>query len=320
MAGPPPLSTTARACGPTARPWPPTRPTGPGTWTPPGSSPTRPPPWTPPAPTCGSSTSEQITARKLILDAQAAHADGDHQRAQHLLGQARELDPRMPAIWGGDLPGLPPTRTARHHREHAAEPGPDGPAGSSPAAQGLATRQQARTGASADREAPQPSWPESPSRDQAGVPAPGPQRRQAAHSHLRDMIAAAAPREPEARAGITAGDMGPGAEALDDDPSTRWPAPNPHAARVTSPPGRQSVHVVAASRATRPPERAGVATNAEVGDKTGSERPAVPLGDWRDRILADARQPWQPGPVPRDAAAAALPERQASAPAIEPDT
>ena len=87
---------------------------------------------------------EQITARRLILDAQAAHADGDHQRAQHLLGQARELDPRMPAIWGGDLPGLPPARTARHPREHAAEPGPDGPAGSSPAAQGVDTRQQAR--------------------------------------------------------------------------------------------------------------------------------------------------------------------------------
>ena len=59
MPEPSPLSTTARACGPTARPWPPTRPTGPETWTPPGSSPTRPPPWTPPAPTCGSSTTSR---------------------------------------------------------------------------------------------------------------------------------------------------------------------------------------------------------------------------------------------------------------------
>ena len=32
---------------------------------------------------------EQITARRLILDAQAAHADGDHQRVQELFGQAR---------------------------------------------------------------------------------------------------------------------------------------------------------------------------------------------------------------------------------------
>ena len=57
---------------------------------------------------------------------------------------------------------------------------------------------------------------------------------------------AAAAREPGAHAGIPAGDMEPGAEPPDDDPSTRWPAPNPHAARVTSLPGRQSVHVVAA--------------------------------------------------------------------------
>ena len=56
---------------------------------------------------------EQIAARSLILDAQAAHVDGDHQRVQDLLGQARQLDPRMPAIWDGDLPGLPPARTAQ---------------------------------------------------------------------------------------------------------------------------------------------------------------------------------------------------------------
>ena len=77
----------------------------------------------PAAPTYGMQHQEQITARRLILDAQAAHADGDHQRAQELLGQARRLDPRMPAIWDGDLPGLPPAGTARHPREHAAEPG-----------------------------------------------------------------------------------------------------------------------------------------------------------------------------------------------------
>ena len=228
----------------------------------------------------------------------------------------------MPAIWDGDLPGLPPARTARHPREHAAEPGPDGPAGSSPAAQGIATRQQARAvAAPADREAPQPSWPESPSRGEPSIPAPraAVETGRAQPSPRRD--AAAAPREPQARAGFTAGDMEPGAEALDDDPSTRWPAPDPHAARVTSLPGRQSVHVVAASRATRPPERAGTAANAEVGDKTSSERPAVPPPDWRDRLLADARQPWQPGPgQPRDPSPAISPERQAPRPGIEPDT
>ena len=73
----------------------------------------------------------QIAARSLIVDAQAAHTDGDHQRVQDLLGQARQLDQRMPAIWDGDLPGLPPARTACHSREHEAAPGPDSPADSS---------------------------------------------------------------------------------------------------------------------------------------------------------------------------------------------
>ena len=158
---------------------------------------------------------EQITARRLILDAQAAHADGDHQRAQELLGQARQLDPRMPAIWDGDLPGLPPARTARHPREHAAEPGPDGPAGSSPAAQGIGTRQQARAAAApADRKAPQPSWPESPSRGEPSIPAPRTAEETGRAQPSPRCDAAAVPREPEARAGITAGDMEPGAERL----------------------------------------------------------------------------------------------------------
>ena len=225
----------------------------------------------------------------------------------------------MPAIWDGDLPGLPPARTARHPRDHAAEPGPDGPAGSSPAAQAIDTRQQARAAAApADREAPQPSWPEPPSRGEPSVPAPRAAEETGRAQPSPRRHATAAPREPKARAGITAGDMGPGAEALDDDPSTRWPAPNPHAAKVTSPPGASSV---AASRATRPPEQAGTAANAEVGDKTRSERPAVPPPDWRDRLLADARQPWQPGPgQPRDPSPSISPERQAPSPGIEPDT
>jgi len=266
---------------------------------------------------------EQIAARRLILGARAAHADGDHQRVRELLGQARRLDPRMPAIWVADLPGLPPARTARHPREHAAEPGPDGPPRSSPAAQGIGARQQARAAvAPADREAPQPSWPESPSRGGPGIPAPraAEETSRAKPSPRRD--AAAAPREPEARAGIAAGDMGAGAEALDDDPSTRWPAPNPHAARVTGHTlGRQSVLVVAASQAPMPPGRTGTAATVEVGDKTGSEHHVVPPPEWRDRLLADARQPWQPGPgQPRDPSPAIAAERQVPSPGIEPDT
>ena len=129
MAGPPPLSTTARACRPTARPWPPAEAYRAGdldaarqlTDQAAALDPARADLW--------QQHQEQITTRRLILDAHAAHAGGGHQRARHLLGQARALDPRMPAIWDGDLPGLPPARTALHSREHAAAPGPDGPAG-----------------------------------------------------------------------------------------------------------------------------------------------------------------------------------------------
>ena len=183
---------------------------------------------------------EQIAARSLILAAQAAHADSDHQRAQDLIGQARQIDPRMPAIWGGDLPGLPPARTARHSREHEAAPGPDGPADSSRAVvQGAGTGQQTRAAAApADRGAPRPSWPGSPARGQPGIPAPrSAEQASAQTSPQRDP--AVVPRQPGPQAGIAAGDTQPGAEPADDDPSTRWPAPNPRAARETSPPGRQ---------------------------------------------------------------------------------
>ena len=266
---------------------------------------------------------EQITARSLILDAQAARADGDHQRVRHLLGQARELDPRMPAVWGGDLPGLPPAQRALHSRERAAAPGPDSPvSGSRTVAQGTETRHRVRVAAaSADRGASRPSWPESPARAEPGVPAPRAAEETAhAQPSLRWDVAGAT-REPRTRTGLAAGDTQPSAEPADDDPSTRWPAPNPRAARVTSPLSQQGGHVVAASRATRPPERAGTAANAEAGDKTGSERPAVPPPDWRDRLLADARQPWQPGPGQvSDPSLAISPGRQAPRPGIEPDT
>ncbi len=266
---------------------------------------------------------EQITARRLILDAQAAHADGDHQRVRHLLGQARELDPRMPAIWDGDLPGLPPAQRAPHSHEHAVAPGPDGPAdGGRTVAQSAETRHQVRAAAApADRGASRPSWPESPARAEPGVPAPraaegtGPPQP----SPRRDV--AGATREARTRTGLAAGETQPGAEPADDDRAALWPAPDPRAAQVTSRLSQQGNHVAAASRATTPPERAGTAANAEAGDKTGPERPAVPPPDWRERLLADAREPWQPGPRQvRDRSLAISPDRQALRPGIEPDT
>ena len=264
---------------------------------------------------------QQITARGLILDAQAAHADGDHQQVQEFLSQARQLDPRMPAIWDGDLPGLPPTRTARHRRQHTAEPGPGGLADSSPTAQGIGTRRQARAAAAPnDPEVPQPSWPESPSHGGPSIPVPRTVEKtsHAQTSPRRD--SSAAPRKPEARAGITTGDVEPGAEALDDDPSTRWPAPNPHIARATSPPGRPGVRVVATSQQTGPPERVVTAADTEVGDKTDAERHDISPPDWRDRLLADAQQPWQPAlSLPRDPSPDISAGRQVPSQGIEPD-
>jgi hypothetical protein len=96
------------------------------------------------------------------------------------------------------------------------------------------------------------------------------------------------PRQPGPQVGIAAGDTQPGAEPAHDDPSTRWPAPNPRAAREPSTPGRQDAHVVAASRATRPPERAGITAQAEADGTTPAGGPTDPP-DWRDRLLADAR-------------------------------
>jgi hypothetical protein len=265
---------------------------------------------------------EQIAARSLILDAQAARADGDHQRAQDLLGQARQLDPRMPAIWDGDLPGLPPARAAHHSREQEAAPGPDSPAeGSRGVAQGAGTRQQARAAAApAHREAPQPSWPGSPARRQPGIPAPRSATGPGSAQPSPQSDPAATPRQPGAQAEIATGDTQPGAEPADDDPSNRWPAPNPRAARETSPPGRQGRYVVAASRATTPPERAGNTTQAEIGDKTDAGGPTAPP-DWRDQLLADARRSWQPvASQSRDPSASVPPQRQASRTGIEPDT
>jgi hypothetical protein len=231
---------------------------------------------------------EQITARRLIRDAQAAHADGNHQRVQELLGQARQLDPRLPAIWDRDLPGLPAARTAHQPREHAVEPGPDDQASSNHVVQDVAPRQQARAAiAPADPKAFQPSWPEPPSRGDTGIPAPRSAERP--DDMQRDL--AAAPREPETRAG-TAGDIRPGAEAADDDPSTRWPAPNPRTALA----------------------------HGEIS-RTGNAGSPVASADWRDQLLADVSRPWQPVPgQPRDPSVSVPPERQISRPDIEPDT
>ena len=203
----------------------------------------------------------------------------------------------MPAIWDGDLPGLPPARTARHHREHAAEPGPDGPAGGSPAAQGLAPGSKPAP--------PPPGRPGGVPAVMAGITSPrragrpgakGPSGDRPRTAVSRDVMPRRHHASREARAGIAAGDMRPGAEPLDDDPAARWPAPNPRAARVTSPPGQQASTRL--PQAGQPGRRSGQVLRRTLRPaiRRAAERPAVPSADWRDQVLADARQPWQPGP------------------------
>jgi hypothetical protein len=173
---------------------------------------------------------------------------------------------------------------SRHLHDHATEPGFGVPASSSPAAQGIATRQQARAVAvPADREVAQPSWPESPSRGEPGIPAPrtAVETGLAQPSARRD--AAAALREPEAHAGTTAADMEPSAEALDDDPSACWPALNP---RTSDQELQLKVQTSPDPGAGRPPggkqRQSSPPSQPEPASGRNPQRPAAPHADWRD--------------------------------------
>jgi hypothetical protein len=91
---------------------------------------------------------------------------------------------------------------------------------------------------------------------------------------------AAGPREPRAAASAedTAADLG-GAAA-------RWPSRNP---RSQSPAADRPQ---AADRDTRTAPQAAAESSTQ-----GPAAPAAgPSADWRDQILSDARQAWQPGP------------------------
>ena len=233
---------------------------------------------------------EQIAARRLILDARSAHARGDHQLARELLSQARQLDPRMPAVWDGGLPATPP---ARHARD-AAAPGPGG----TPATGHAAAREtsgQHRVPAPAGEAPPRPSWPSAPARNQPRRPAPhaAPEADSTPSSAQRH--AAAAPREPRAHPRTTAEDTQASAEPADSHPQARWPAPRPGTARQASPPGPPpSGEAIASERPAGTQQPSGTAAQRGPGGQD-PHRPAPPA-DWRDQILSQARERWQPGP------------------------
>jgi tetratricopeptide (TPR) repeat protein len=202
---------------------------------------------------------QQIAARRLILDARAAHAEGDRQRAHALLGDARQLDPRMPAIWDGDLEAGP------GHRATAA-PGP------------------------ADGEVPKLQWPSSPARSE---PRPAPAAAQRADSVQPPPTAT--PREPRRHVNAARDNPDPTAEPVAREQSARWPAPSPRAGDAP-PPGQQARHEMTARPEPAGRQQPRAATETEPGGNTSPERPGALSADWRDQVLSEARQPWQPAP------------------------
>jgi hypothetical protein len=263
---------------------------------------------------------QQIAARRLILDARAAHARGDHQRGQELLGEARQLDPRMPAIWDGNLPSADVVQPARQAREHdAGRPGPreaaDASLSASPVTGGAAWPQPG-TAPHAGQETPRLSWPSLPARRQPARSAPAPQADSAQPSAQRPT--AATPREPRPRPGTAAGGTDTGAEPADSDPAPRWPAPDPRTARHADQLGQQATHEITPQQ-ERAAGHSGAAADRETGSEVSPDPPVASAADWRDQILSQARQPWQPGPNwPHNPALHPPPERQIPVAGIEP--
>ena len=264
---------------------------------------------------------QQIDARQLILDAKAAHADGDHQRAGTLLGQARQLDPRMPALWDGNLPA---PRAAQHNRQArdrdvtAHGLGPTTGSARSPARDAGREHHAPPATALADQEPPQPSWPSSPAHGEPHQPSADTAQdafgtRPSAQRHV-----AAAPREPRAHRGIAADDPDAPADPADSGPAARWPAPNPAIAEHTSPAGQQAGHEATARQEPEGQQHSGAVAEAEPGT-ANPERPAAAAADWRDQVLREARQPWQPGPAwPHHPAIERTPQADTPGAGIEP--
>jgi len=237
---------------------------------------------------------QQIAARQLIHRARAAHAEGDHQGADKLLADARQLDPRMAALWDGDLPALPRARTyTRSRGRDIAAPGPGN--GRSPAADAGRGDHAPAALAQAAQQAPQPSWPRSPARREPHHPAPDVPGKADRTQPPAPRPPAAAPREPRARPRAAGHEADASAEP-DGDPAARWPAPSPRAARQAGPPGQQAGHEAAPAQQPDRSRQISPAPETGPGRTADADTPAAPSADWRDEVLRQARQPWQPAP------------------------
>ena len=134
---------------------------------------------------------------------------------------------------------------------------------------------------------------------------PGRHRRPAAGSSIQRWLRGqtarscrhslpAKPHQANARLRTAAGDPAASAGHADSDPAVGWPARGPRTAREPASPGRQTRHEADAShQATGGPV---TAAEAEPGGNRSHRHPAAPGADWRDHIIGQARQSWQPGP------------------------
>jgi hypothetical protein len=208
---------------------------------------------------------DDIAARRLIISARAAHAEGDRERAGKLLRDARELDPRLRTLWDGNLTTHQAARQATGHDTAAPAAGEAGDTGRVPAT------------AQPGERAAQRAWPSAPARPGTprSVPAAGQGGETAQHT-----AEVARPREP--RTAAPASTEEPDANAGSD--AARWPSPNPRSQAQPSP-GR-------ADRRTR--------TDPQAPAESSRPNPGAPAtgpsADWRDQVISQARQPWEPGP------------------------
>ena len=238
-----------------------------------------------------------IAARRLITAARAAHAGGDHERAGKLLQDARQLDPRLQTLWDGSLPAQPAAQLTRQA---------PGSGSTAPETHGTGSTRRPTAAAQPGERITQRAWPSPPIRrvpDRAAPAAPRPAGTQPA---AQRPARGSGPREPRTAAPASAQD--PDADAGDD--AARWPSPSPRSqaqATARPPAADRETRTVpqAPAEGDRHPSPAGAGSGASA--------------DWRDEILSEARQPWQPGPSwPDHPAIHRTPQAAAPEPGIEP--
>jgi hypothetical protein len=255
---------------------------------------------------------DQITARKAVLASRQSYHDGhgDWQRADQLLAETRQFDPRTRgrAIWDADLPApappnpapctqlqpdsgkaatAEPPRSANSHRDGITPPAagrrdPSSAVGERTAAPGWPSRPARRATQRAPRTMREP--------DQVPQPAERP----------------GAPPEPQTGEDPAADHPDRPTRPPSADPSS-WPAPSPRARPEAVLPGAEPGH----HDVTEP----GIPAEEESADLPAS----TPGQDWSDAFINAERESWQPQPItPYDPAVFREPQTSTHEEEIEP--